>query len=124
MLDIFENCRGSVILTDKTDKDLEEKAKVISLCSVYDHDKTEEIREYIAPEDDDIAEMIFTTGTTGKPKGVMLSYRSVRNIINNTIEGVEITKEDRLLLALPLKCCCCLRLLSHRSKTPYFCCNG
>ena len=51
---------------------------------------------------EDIAEILFTTGTTGKPKGVMLSYRAVYHILSNTRDGVGYSKDTVLLLPLPM----------------------
>ena len=56
----------------------------------------------VAVDAEDIAEMIFTTGTTGRPKGVMLSFRAVWNISMNTIKGIGIEPSDRVLVPLPL----------------------
>jgi len=66
---------------------------------------------YREPDREDIAEMIFTTGTTGKPKGVMLSYRAVYQISKNTIDGIGILPEDRVLVPLPLNHSLALREL-------------
>ncbi len=57
---------------------------------------------YIIPEDDCLAEILFTTGTTGKPKGGMLSIGSVRAIVHNTRDGVGMREDDIVLLPLPL----------------------
>ena len=63
-----------------------------------------EIKEYIlkAPERDDIALMLYTSGTTGNPKGVMLKFD---NILVN-IEGLDKYKmfilEDIVLALLPM----------------------
>ena len=57
---------------------------------------------YVLPEPDGIVEMLFTTGTTGTPKGVMLTYQNICSITNNNIEGVGIRPEDVVLDALPL----------------------
>lgn len=50
----------------------------------------------------DLACIVYTSGTTGKPKGAMLSYR---NIFSNAIGGAEsfqITEKDRFIVFLPM----------------------
>ena len=49
-----------------------------------------------------VSEMLFTTGTTGLPKGAMLSYESVRAITENTRCGVGMRSDDIVLIPLPL----------------------
>ena len=51
---------------------------------------------------DDLAEIIFTTGTTGKPKGAMLTYGGVEANTRNTWEGIGMLPSDRVLNPLPL----------------------
>jgi fatty-acyl-CoA synthase len=58
-----------------------------------------------AVELDDVINMQYTSGTTGFPKGVMLTSR---NIVNNAYwlaEGLGYTPEDRLCLPVPLFHC-------------------
>ena len=51
---------------------------------------------------DDIADVLFTTGTTGAPKGVALSYKNVAAAAENINEFIQNTVEDVELLALPV----------------------
>ncbi len=51
---------------------------------------------------DDLACIVYTSGTTGKPKGAMLSYR---NFFSNAIAGsisFQITEKDRFIVFLPM----------------------
>lgn len=52
--------------------------------------------------DDDIVEILFTTGTTGVPKGAMLSSKSIVANIENTRDGIGMMSDDVVLIPLPL----------------------
>ena len=52
--------------------------------------------------DTDIAEILFTTGTTGNPKGVCLSYANIYASASNINGYIGNTSEDIELLALPI----------------------
>jgi fatty-acyl-CoA synthase len=54
---------------------------------------------------DDVINMQYTSGTTGFPKGVMLSSRNVVNNGESLGRGLGYTPEDRLCLCVPLFHC-------------------
>ena len=108
MADIYDMSDSSLMLTDKPLNDYSEGRRIISIRDIsgeaMDHEQSvSDPEDYrISPDDDDLSELLYTSGTTGIPKGVMLSYRSVFNILNNTIEGIGVEVDDVTLMPLPL----------------------
>ncbi len=52
--------------------------------------------------DDSIAALVYTSGTTGRPKGAMLTHGNFAANAQSLIECWRMTQDDRLLLPLPL----------------------
>ena len=50
---------------------------------------------------DDIGTILFSSGSTGEPKGVMLSYRNISMNIDGFRRGIPFDRTDRLLATLP-----------------------
>lgn len=115
MLLVYEESGAKIMLTNK--KVNADQYCIHSLSEVYKNAENyvgnNNIDEYLCeiPSEDTLSEILFTTGTTGKPKGVMLSYKSVYNILKNTIDGIHIDSDVIMLLPLPLNHSFALRVL-------------
>lgn len=113
---VYEDARAALFLTDKPMKEKSGKdwgghCTVSSMKQLYAAPTPETYADYTMPKPEDMAELLFTTGTTGKPKGVILTYKAVYNILSNTIKGIGIREDERLLLPLPLNHSFALRVL-------------
>jgi fatty-acyl-CoA synthase len=62
-----------------------------------------EISEPVEPED--IANIQYTSGTTGQPKGVMLTHRNKVNNGRMLAQGMRFTERDRICVPLPMYHC-------------------
>ena len=102
IVDIYEFIHPKLLLSDS--KLQAEHVNKISLKEFYvkcvDSGVIE--LEYNVPEENNVAEMLFTTGTTGKPKGAMLSYKNLYASTHNTWNGVSMQTDDVVLMPLPL----------------------
>ena len=54
------------------------------------------------PEPEDLAAIVYTSGTTGRPKGVMLTHRAVVSNVQDVSETVHPSDDDLFLSYLPL----------------------
>lgn len=54
-----------------------------------------------AAKTDDLATIIFSSGSTGNPKGVMLSHRNIITNVEQVSEVYSFVREDRMLGVLP-----------------------
>lgn len=57
---------------------------------------------YPTAEDQDLTVLMFTSGTTGSPKGVMLSHDSFSSYIMNAVTTADPDEEERNILTVPL----------------------
>jgi long-chain acyl-CoA synthetase len=52
--------------------------------------------------DDSVVIMLHTSGTTNNPKRVMLTHRNLISNIESNIKSLQLTSEDKVLIALPM----------------------
>lgn len=58
--------------------------------------------EFVSSQMEEVADVLFTTGTTGAPKGVALSYKNVAAAAENINTFIQNDSDDVELLALPV----------------------
>jgi fatty-acyl-CoA synthase len=56
----------------------------------------------LALEDDEVAHLYYTSGTTGRPKGVMLTHKNVKSHALGAIAELQLTDRDRWFHVAPL----------------------
>jgi long-chain acyl-CoA synthetase len=78
------------------------KEKAIQFAKQKKLLKMSEIDERLTINPDDIAVILYTSGTTGQSKGVMLSHFNLLSQLFQANTLIEITHEDRFLSILPL----------------------
>ncbi|NXX51006.1 ACSL5 ligase, partial [Tricholaema leucomelas] len=114
---LLENCEQEktpclkiIILMDLFDKELKDRGtkvgvEILALQEVEELGRNN-IREPVPPKPEDLSVVCFTSGTTGNPKGAMLTHE---NVVSNaaaflrvTENTVEVTSSDVAISYLPL----------------------
>lgn len=99
-LDRFPELRRVICLTGSADTSASSLAVPMSDWlgnHLQDSHATE-----VAIDPDSLAAIVYTSGTTGRPKGVMLSHRNVVSNVNSLLKAMSVGDEDILLSFLPL----------------------
>lgn len=108
---IIEDTSAKIFLSDnpryKKIEQLYSLNKICQKCSV----KEDKYNYPVNIPDDEVSEILYTSGTTGKPKGAMLSQGGIYSSIHNTKIGMKMESEDIILIPLPLNHSFGLRVL-------------
>lgn len=62
-------------------------------------------------EEDDIAVILYTSGTTGKPKGAMLTHKNLYSNARDVGDYLKMNEEDRVVTTLPMFHVFCLTVV-------------
>ncbi|XP_013156125.1 long-chain-fatty-acid--CoA ligase 5 [Falco biarmicus] len=114
---LLENCEQektpylkTIILMDLFDKELKDRGakvgiEILALQEVEELGRNN-IREPVPPKPEDLCIVCFTSGTTGNPKGAMLTHQNVvanaAAFLRSTENTVECTSSDVTMSYLPL----------------------
>lgn len=99
----YPNLESVIFIGQEKHRGMYNTAELLLLGKHTDRDELDRIKKTLNCED--VINMQYTSGTTGFPKGVMLTHR---NILNNGYyigERQKFTKEDRLCFPVPLFHC-------------------
>ncbi|WP_029521542.1 fatty acid--CoA ligase [Persephonella sp. IF05-L8] len=98
LTDIFQNTKVQKIIWAGEYKNFDQKNLP------FDEGLSMEDYEHIQPQGnlDDVAIMVYTSGTTGKPKGVMLTYKNIFSNLINVEELFKLSHKDRFIVYLPM----------------------
>ncbi|KAI3832877.1 hypothetical protein MKW92_002059 [Papaver armeniacum] len=91
----------------------------ISTASTDDHSQdlqVDEIKTSKEAQGDDIALILYTSGTTGKPKGVVHTHKGILAQVQMLIEAWEYSSADRILNCLPLHHILCVAYVEFMPK--------
>ena len=60
-------------------------------------ENVKEQADVVQPQGSDTLCVIFTSGSTGNPKGVELSYDSMKNLVESFVKSYNVTQEDHIM---------------------------
>lgn len=95
------------------------KTHILEELTFSDMEILRKAKSKVTPQN--VASIVFTSGTTSMPKGVMLTHYQLMNTSREAVEQMRWTKEDRMCIALPMFHCFGLSVSFFASLHKGFC---
>lgn len=95
---IYEETEAVLLICEET---YDFSAKTVSFADIIKENGTE-LEDWSFPAGEDTAEILYTTGTTGKSKGIEISHKNNIAIAENISYGTEMRVGNVELIPLPL----------------------
>nr|WP_204557379.1 AMP-binding protein [Bacillus ectoiniformans] len=95
--------KNVVVISDKQYNGAYNWSDILEMADQVTESELDERMNSLEPED--VINMQYTSGTTGFPKGVMLTHSNLVNNAYNIAYCMELTKEDRLCIPVPFFHC-------------------
>jgi fatty-acyl-CoA synthase len=111
----FPELRNVVYIGQEKYRGMYNTAEILLLGRNIDDDELENVKKQVNCFD--VVNMQYTSGTTGFPKGVMLTHHNIANNGYFTGEGMRFAAEDKLCCCVPLFHCFGVVLASMNTLT-------
>ena len=99
----FPELRNVVFMGPEKHRGMYNTPELLLLGNQLDDKMLEEAKSKVSSRD--VVNMQYTSGTTGFPKGVMLTHHNILNNGNATASSMNFTADDRLCVCVPLFHC-------------------
>lgn len=98
----FRERAGAKMIVSEKAVECEECMCLTYEAAISEAESAEMYEDYILPDKDTVSEILFSTGTTGKEKGIVITHKNDIALAENVIYGVEMEKDNVEMIPSPL----------------------